>query len=429
MIASTPTGSDRHPGRVIQVNPTHEMEIVDQMTRSSPLVAVGLSGAGWHPAAWREPSARPKDLLTAGYWRDVIGTAAAAAPVLVTIDDGFGTHPGTVADPDDAHAHTDRVAGRLDSVLIAARVAPQVGGIGILPTVVATHTEPFHAAKAIATLDFVSRGRAAALVAVDASADGVRLVGRRSPDDLTTESLYAEAGEYAEVLRRLWDSWEDDAEIRDVDTGRFVDRDKLHHIDFHGRFFSVRGPSITPRPPQGRPVIAGSVDLEGPGAGPDLEHDATDFLARSADLAFLSASDATSITAASTALRIAEQAPLVFADVVVHLDRTATQAHDRRQRLDELAGVDLGFGTQVFAGTPTELGELIGELTASGTGIDGVRLLPAAIPDDLGHLAEALSALTVVAPRGDLRTRLGLPTAVNRYVAHHDSVPAEAVPS
>lgn len=143
MIASTPTGSDRHPGRVIQVNPTHEMEIVDQMTRSSPLVAVGLSGAGWHPAAWREPSARPKDLLTAGYWRDVIGTAAAAAPVLVTIDDGFGTHPGTVADPDDAHAHTDRVAGRLDSVLIAARVAPQVGGIGILPTVVATHTEPF----------------------------------------------------------------------------------------------------------------------------------------------------------------------------------------------------------------------------------------------------------------------------------------------
>lgn len=429
MIASTPTGSDRHPGRVIQVNPTHEMEIVDQMTRSSPLVAVGLSGAGWHPAAWREPSARPKDLLTAGYWRDVIGTAAAAAPVLVTIDDGFGTHPGTVADPDDAHAHTDRVAGRLDSVLIAARVAPQVGGIGILPTVVATHTEPFHAAKAIATLDFVSRGRAAALVAVDASADGVRLVGRRSPDDLTTESLYAEAGEYAEVLRRLWDSWEDDAEIRDVDTGRFVDRDKLHHIDFHGRFFSVRGPSITPRPPQGRPVIAGSVDLEGPGAGPDLEHDATDFLARSADLAFLSASDATSITAASTALRIAEQAPLVFADVVVHLDRTATQAHDRRQRLDELAGVDLGFGTQVFAGTPTELGELIGEPTASGTGIDGVRLLPAAIPDDLGHLAEALSALTVVAPRGDLRTRLGLPTAVNRYVAHHDSVPAEAVPS
>ena len=48
-----------------------------------------------------------------------------------------------------------------------------------------------------------------------------------------------------EVVRRLWDSWEDDAEIRDVATGRFVDRDKLHYIDFDGRFFSVKGPSIT----------------------------------------------------------------------------------------------------------------------------------------------------------------------------------------
>ncbi len=54
----------------------------------------------------------------------------------------------------------------------------------------------------------------------------------------------------------MWDSWEDDAEIRDVATGRFIDREKLHHVDFEGRWFNVRGPSITPRPPQGHPVIA-----------------------------------------------------------------------------------------------------------------------------------------------------------------------------
>lgn len=398
------------------------------MTRSTPLVAVGLSGAGWHPAAWREPTARPDDLLTAAYWRDIVGAAATSGATLVTVDDGFGAHPGTVAgpdaDPDSGRAQPDQVTGRLDSVLIAARVAPVVGDVGILPTVVATHTEPFHAAKAIATLDFVSCGRAGVVVTVDPSERGARLVGRRDPGDLGTGSLYAEAGEYVEVLRRLWDSWEDDAEIRDVTTGRFVDRDKLHHIDFHGRFFSVRGPSITPRPPQGQPVIAGSVDLRVPGAD-----DATGFLARSADVAFLTAPDLSSIIAASTTLHTAEPSPVVFADIVVHLDTAAAQAHDRRQRLDAFAGIDSSSGTTVFAGMPDELGELIGELTASGTGIDGVRLLPAAIPHDLGHLAEALSALTVVAPRGDLRTRLGLPTAVNRYVAHHDSVPAEAVPS
>ena len=67
--------------------------------------------------------------------------------------------------------------------------------------------------------------------------------------------LFDEAADHVEVVRRLWDSWEDDAEIRDVATGRFIDRDKLHYIDFEGAHFSVEGPSITPRPPQGQPVV------------------------------------------------------------------------------------------------------------------------------------------------------------------------------
>ncbi len=56
------------------------------------------------------------------------------------------------------------------------------------------------------------------------------------------------------MAARLWDSWEDDAEIRDEATGRFVDRDKLHHVDFQGATFFVKGASIVPRPPQGHPV-------------------------------------------------------------------------------------------------------------------------------------------------------------------------------
>ena len=71
-----------------------------------------------------------------------------------------------------------------------------------------------------------------------------------------TDELFAEAAEYVEVVRRLWDSWEDGAEIRDVSTGRFVDREKLHYIDFAGRWFRVKGPSITPRSPQGQPPVA-----------------------------------------------------------------------------------------------------------------------------------------------------------------------------
>ena len=79
-------------------------------------------------------------------------------------------------------------------------------------------------------------------------------VGLSSGDE-SVGDLFEEAADYVEVFRRLWDSWEDDAEIRDVATGRFVDRDKLHYIDFESRLFAVKGPSITPRPPQGQPLV------------------------------------------------------------------------------------------------------------------------------------------------------------------------------
>ena len=167
--------------------------------------------------------------------------------------------------PDD---RVDQVRGRLDAVLIAAKVAPTTSQIGIVPVATTTHTEPFHLSKAIATLDYVSAGRAGVQVRTSGSRLEAEQFGRRVVPDLeiraenndpVVQQLIAErfdeAADYIEVLRRLWDSWEDDAEIRDVSTGRFVDREKLHYIDFDGRWFSVRGPSITPRPPQGQPLV------------------------------------------------------------------------------------------------------------------------------------------------------------------------------
>ncbi|TIU22168.1 MAG: LLM class flavin-dependent oxidoreductase, partial [Mesorhizobium sp.] len=66
---------------------------------------------------------------------------------------------------------------------------------------------------------------------------------------------YARAHEHVETVRALWDSWEDDAFIRDKKSGRFYDKDKLHDIDHKGRHFSVKGPLNVPRPVQGHPVV------------------------------------------------------------------------------------------------------------------------------------------------------------------------------
>ena len=174
------------------------------------------------------------EAFTAKHWAGLVREAEEATLDFVTFDDSLGGEPG------------------LDAVLTAARVAPLTTRIGLVPTAVVTHTEPFHLSKAIATLDYVSKGRAGVQLTTAPDPLHAKHFGRR--DDL--DDLWEEAADYAEVLRRLWDSWEDDAEIRDEATGRFIDREKLHYIDFEGRWFKVRGPSITPRPPQGHPPIA-----------------------------------------------------------------------------------------------------------------------------------------------------------------------------
>src|SRR4051812_31692803 len=266
-------------------------------------LAVALDGAGWHPAAWREPDARPAELFTAGYWVDLVTEAQRGLLDLVTFEDDLALQSTDRFADDD---RTDQVRGRLDAVQVAARVAPVTKGIGLVPTAVVTHTEPFHLSKAIATLDYVSTGRAGVRVKVAGSPHEAAHFGRRS--DLSIEDLFAEAGDWVEVVRRLWDSWEDDAEIRDVATGRFVDRDKLHYVDFTGRFFSVKGPSITPRPPQGQPVVAA------------LAHQVPvyEFASRSADLVFITPQDDDDVTSTLGQIRQAGGTDLkVYADVFV----------------------------------------------------------------------------------------------------------------
>ena len=369
-------------------------------------LAVALDGTGWHPASWREPDARPLDLLKARYWVDVIADAERGLIDFVTVEDAFIPQ---YDDPSTADDRVDRVRGRLDAVLIAARVAPLTRRIGLVPTVVVTHTEPFHVSKAIATLDEVSKGRAGVRVQVSTSPEAGRHVGRRPATD-----LIGEAADYVEVLRRLWDSWEDDAEIRDAATGRFIDRAKVHYIDFEGATFSVRGPSITPRPPQGQPIVAA------------LSHgEATHALvAGSVDVAFITphsaAEAAATVGAISSRATREDRSVSVFADLAVFLDRSERIAHERRDRLDERAGAPFVTDAAVFVGTPLQLADLIEEWHAAG--LAGFRLRPATIPHDLGQIVDGLvpelrrrDVFRPAPGATTLRDTLGFARPANRY--------------
>ncbi|GAB2572651.1 LLM class flavin-dependent oxidoreductase [Microlunatus antarcticus] len=392
------------------------------MTRPLHL-AVALDGAGWHPSAWRLPTARPTELLTAGYWVDLARRAEEGLLDLVTFEDAFALQSTSTTGPDH---RTDRVRGRLDAVLVAARVAPLTQHVGLVPTATVTHTEPFHVSKAIATLDYVSEGRGGWRPQVSARPEEVALFGRREVwgdpfvDDEATRALvrdlFEEAGDAVEVVRRLWDSWEDGAEIRDVASGRFVDRDQLHYVDFEGRFFSVRGPSITPRPPQGQPVVVALAHAEVPRA----------FAARSADVVLITPADNASATAQVAEIvavrRDAGRTGVdhVFGELVVLLDDDQARADERWAQLEAWSGEPFTSDAEVFVGTPQGLADLL--LARAEAGLTGFRLRPAALPQDLDAIVDGLvpelqrrGAFRTAYEAGTLRDRLGLERPANRY--------------
>lgn len=418
-------------------------------------VGVALDGAGWHPAAWREASSRAEALFAAETWVELAELAETAGLDYLAIADELVGQ----ADPADPAYDGSTVLGRLDAALLADWIAPRTSRIGLIPTVTTTHTEPFHVATGLQTLDHVSVGRAGWQLRISADAASAAAFGRRpAPEidrdavasgasDAGLDELLADAADSAEVARRLWDSWEDDAEIRDAATGRFLDRDRVHPIDFASERFSVAGPSIVPRSPQGQlPIVV-------------LAHSApvAELAARVADVVIVTPESTSpragawrGSTAAEivAAIRAIERDPgiaaaraasglarlRIVADLALALDTAEEPAVERLVRLDALAGAPFASSSdaRVLAGSADEAAELIAEWRSAR--IDGVRLRPLTLPADLRAIGEVLlpilrdrglaAAVTAADPdfadptdptAGHLRSRFGLGRAGNRY--------------
>ena len=376
------------------------------MTSDRPPLHIGISidGAGHHPAAWREPGAAPSTLFTADHVVSAAQEAERGLLDFVTLSDSFELQS----------ARSDEVRGQLDALLSMARVAPVTSSIGLVATVTTTHTEPFHVSKNLATLDLVSNGRAGWLVDVSTTEAAARHFGRRSV--ATADELYAEASEAVDAVSRLWDSWEDDAVIRDVATGRYIDRDKLHYTDFEGRFFSVRGPSITPRSPQAQvPVVVHVVGDES--------------LALAAERADIVLSDAADPAAAAVTRERIDAAVVaagrhvaavhVLAIVDVLLADTAEEAAATRARLDDRSPAPPS--TLGVVGSPAALVELF-DAWSPFARVDGFLIRPAVLGSTLqqlvDHVVPALQDRGLFRTRYDadtLRGHFGLVRPANRY--------------
>lgn len=232
----------------------------------------------------------------------------------------------------------------------------------------------------------------------------------RVEDDPALLAAFREAGDVADVVRLLADSWEDEAIVRDLESGKFLDRERVHNVAFDGEFFSITGASIVPRSPQGPPLITA------------LAHQTVPyrFAAEHADLVFITPADAAAVSGIRDELDVVvREEPLrVFADLLVLVEQTREKAAAVWSRLQERA--PLATDARVVVGTPDDVVDEIAALAAAG--VDGIRLRPARLPADLEAIADrvvprAASAGVLVPDDGapTLRERLGLPRLASRY--------------
>ncbi|MEK3724900.1 LLM class flavin-dependent oxidoreductase [Paenibacillus sp. FSL H8-0034] len=163
---------------------------------------------------------------------------------------------------------------RFEPLTILSALAAVTDKIGVVGTLTVSYSEPFTVARQFASLDHISHGRAGWNIVTSWLEGSASNYSKEK--HLDHDVRYRLAEEYLEVVKGLWDSWEDDAFVRNKETGEFFDKSKLHTLNHKGEFFSVKGPLNISRSKQGQPPILQAGTSE----------DGRNFAAKNADIVY-----------------------------------------------------------------------------------------------------------------------------------------------
>ncbi len=288
-----------------------------------------------HTGAWRYPGALP----------DANFNFPALKQFIQKLEQGkfdaffMADHLALLNMPIDALKRSHTVTSFEPFTLLSA-LASVTEHIGLVATASTTYDQPFHIARRFASLDHISGGRAGWNIVTTSNPDAARNFGLE--EEIEHDERYGRAREFYDVVTGLWDSFADDAFIRDVEAGIYFDPTKIHVLDHKGKYFSVRGPLHIARPVQGWPVIVQAGASE---AGRQLA-------AETAEVVFAGVSTL-------------EAGKLFFADVkgrakaigrdpdtikilpgaLVVVGQTVEAAQAKRNHLDSLVHYDSGIGS------------------------------------------------------------------------------------
>ena len=204
---------------------------------------------GNHVAAWLHPEAQIDAGTNFRHYAQITQTAERGKFDLMFVADAVAVRDGKLA----ALSRWPQYMAYFDPLTLLPALAAVTERIGLVATATTSYNEPYHIARKFASLDHISGGRAGWNVVTSSNVSEAYNFGREQ--HYAHGERYDRANEFVEVVKGLWDSWDDDAFLRDRSTGRYFDPDKLHALNHKGTHFSVRGPLNVARPPQGHPVL------------------------------------------------------------------------------------------------------------------------------------------------------------------------------
>ena len=202
-----------------------------------------IHSRGHHEASWRHPSASPLSLTDVRYYQDLAQKAEAGLFDSVFLADQLAL----------GSDFADGARAGLEPLTLLAALAVSTERIGLIATASTTYSEPFNLARQFASLDHISGGRIGWNIVTSWLAAAARNYGGTA--QVSHADRYDRAEEYMAVVKGLWDSWADDAELDDRARGQSTRADRIRSIDHEGAHYRVAGPLNIPRGPQGRPVL------------------------------------------------------------------------------------------------------------------------------------------------------------------------------